>query len=183
MVVEGLSENLIGKKVSIKTTSNETFEGIIYGYDQQQNCLALFEAGGQSKNRQSFRLFNASYIDRVTQTGEPTEDFFKGELPKISKEKVRDRANTAREKRMHALGQDVSIEAQDVFDAIERTLRCTWDGTTIVILDAIKLSHPYLPENLKEKDGVSAERGMQTLEQVKKILKDRQERQNRARVK
>eukprot|EP01064_Diplonema_japonicum_P011711 TRINITY_DN1915_c4_g3_i1.p1 TRINITY_DN1915_c4_g3~~TRINITY_DN1915_c4_g3_i1.p1 ORF type:complete len:212 (+),score=30.04 TRINITY_DN1915_c4_g3_i1:70-636(+) len=183
MAIDGLSESLVGKKVSVKTNNGESFEGVIYAFDQKQNCLALFEPGSQTnKSRQTFKMLNTSYVTSVTPVADSTEtylneQFRKGDLPKINTEKIQERARAAREKREYSMGADVTIEAQDVFDAIERTLKCSWDGSTIVILDVVELKAPYKPEDLKAKeDGSTNKRAANTLEQIKKILKDREHR-------
>eukprot|EP01060_Flectonema_neradi_P022104 TRINITY_DN30393_c0_g1_i1.p1 TRINITY_DN30393_c0_g1~~TRINITY_DN30393_c0_g1_i1.p1 ORF type:complete len:186 (+),score=17.23 TRINITY_DN30393_c0_g1_i1:61-618(+) len=179
-----ISDSLVGKKVSVKTVNGETFEGIIYGYDQSQNCIALFEMpSGQtrSRGRYTFKMFNITHLQSLTPIDGGSADasfieqFKSGDLPKINTQKIQERANTAREKRAANMGTDVSIEGQDVFDAISRTLRCTWDNATIVVLDVVTIVPPYGTENMKEKEGGGA-RAQQTLEQVKKILKDRLQR-------
>eukprot|EP01059_Diplonema_ambulator_P010796 TRINITY_DN20828_c0_g2_i1.p1 TRINITY_DN20828_c0_g2~~TRINITY_DN20828_c0_g2_i1.p1 ORF type:complete len:186 (+),score=40.27 TRINITY_DN20828_c0_g2_i1:73-630(+) len=182
MAIDGLSESLVGKKVSVQTNNGATFEGVIYAFDQKQSCLTLFDIGSQSnKARQSFKMFNTSYVTKVTPLDSGSEShlseyFRKGELPKINTEKIEERARAAREKREGAMGVDVTIEAQDVFDAIERTLKCTWDGQTIVILDVVELRPPYRLDDLKARDDSNNTRSTNTLEHVKKILRDREHR-------
>ena len=44
------------------------------------------------------------------------------------------------------VGVGVSARAQTIFDAIDATLACRWDGSTIVVLDEVHIAEPYGPE-------------------------------------
>ena len=58
----------------------------------------------------------------------------------------------------------VTAEAQDIFDALARTLPCRWDGKTIVVMDDVKITTPY-------KDCVGAPGGdPRAVERVQKVL-------------
>ncbi|KAH8696249.1 anticodon-binding domain-containing protein [Talaromyces proteolyticus] len=46
-------------------------------------------------------------------------------------------------------GKGVTREAQDIFDAFSRTMPARWDGTSIVIADAVVISKPYRVDDCK----------------------------------
>ncbi|KAJ9298067.1 hypothetical protein DTO217A2_8453 [Paecilomyces variotii] len=46
-------------------------------------------------------------------------------------------------------GKGVSREAQDLFDAFSRTMPARWDGTSIVVADAVVISKPYTVDHCR----------------------------------
>lgn len=63
-------------------------------------------------------------------------------------------------------GKGVGKEAQDIFDALARTLPTRWDGTSIVVLDAVIIASPYKSDDCR--GGTGAPSG--TLARVKKVV-------------
>lgn len=63
-------------------------------------------------------------------------------------------------------GKGVGKEAQDIFDAMARTLPTRWDGTSIIVLDAVVIASPYKPDDCR--GGTGAPTG--TLARVKKVV-------------
>ncbi|KAJ7525981.1 hypothetical protein O6H91_17G076800 [Diphasiastrum complanatum] len=61
------------------------------------------------------------------------------------------------------IGEGVTQEAQDIFDALSKTLPVRWEKTSIMVMNEVCVSDPYLPENVE--GGTSAAN-----ERVKKVL-------------
>ncbi|KAF8455775.1 anticodon-binding domain-containing protein [Kalaharituber pfeilii] len=83
----------------------------------------------------------------------------------------------AEAERFATRGVGVTREAQDVFDSLNRTMQCRWQGKTIVIVDAmVAVEEPYLPENCKSLNGgnggaaQAAQGGERALLRVRKVV-------------
>ena len=51
-----------------------------------------------------------------------------------------------REELASKIGKNVSLLAQNIFDALS-IMPCHWDKDTIVVMDAVRVVKPYFPEN------------------------------------
>ena len=63
-------------------------------------------------------------------------------------------------------GRGVTKEAQEIFDALVRTLPTRWDGENIVVLDQILISKPYRVEDVKAGKEVQA----QMVQRIRKVV-------------
>lgn len=113
----------------------------------------------------SFELIGAG--ERVADAGPG----FDGALPSIAKvdiDAIRAREEqTIREmkKKDAQKGKGVSKEAQEIFDAISRTLPTRWADAQIVVNDAVLVQPPYTVESIKAPAGKE-----QSVAQVRKIM-------------
>ena len=66
------------------------------------------------------------------------------------------------------IGKGVSQEGQEIFDGINRTLACRWEGKTIVVIEAVAIHEPYRPEDCRAPNGKGV--GFQMLGRVRKVV-------------
>ncbi|GJJ77269.1 protein LSM12 [Entomortierella parvispora] len=69
------------------------------------------------------------------------------------------------------IGVGVSTIAQDIFDALSKTLPCRWAKDSIVVMDEVIIAPPYEPENCKANASSSY-----TLARVRKVLEGERSR-------
>ncbi|KAF2807765.1 uncharacterized protein BDZ99DRAFT_464678 [Mytilinidion resinicola] len=98
---------------------------------------------------------------------------FDGALPSIAKVdldavRAREEATIRKIKERDAMrGRGVSREAQEIFDALARTLPCRWHNTDIIVNDAVRISKPYSLEDCK-----APQEKQQSIPHVKKVLEN-----------
>lgn len=69
------------------------------------------------------------------------------------------------------IGVGVTQEAQDIFDALARTLPCAWDGQDIAVMDEVRIRAPYAKcEGVPGGDPRAVERVQKVLENEKSKL-------------
>ena len=68
-------------------------------------------------------------------------------------------------KRAEQIGVGVTRAAQSVFDSVNKTLPCRWQGKDIVVIGEVTIVSPYGLDNCTVVPGAE-----KTLDQVKKVL-------------
>ncbi|KAF6255362.1 anticodon-binding domain-containing protein [Scenedesmus sp. NREL 46B-D3] len=90
------------------------------------------------------------------------------QLSYVDKERARQREDKAlqlAEADMAKVGVGVTKEAQSIFDALSKTMPCTWQGRAISVMDVVVVEPPYTTGDVStsiEHKGA--------LERVKKVL-------------
>ncbi|KAG0163760.1 hypothetical protein DFQ28_011205 [Apophysomyces sp. BC1034] len=161
-------EWLIGRRIKVKTAVNEDVEGIIYAYDRVR----------QERKGISFRVIKLSHIKEILSvTSEDVqEEPLTNVLPvsHVYLDQLRAReADTLKSLRqqMAKMGVGVTKEAQEIFDALSKTLPCRWSNETIVVLDEVLIPPPYDVEGCKANASSSA-----SLARVRKVLEGERRR-------
>eukprot|EP01012_Entosiphon_sulcatum_P019725 TRINITY_DN2464_c0_g1_i2.p2 TRINITY_DN2464_c0_g1~~TRINITY_DN2464_c0_g1_i2.p2 ORF type:complete len:185 (-),score=48.05 TRINITY_DN2464_c0_g1_i2:354-908(-) len=176
-----VSMDLVGLRVKVKTVTGEEFDGAVYAVDPDQSIFVLYEPS-DLRNRSNFRIFKTEALTDIT----PYEDgqrmdlpypLSQGvDLPRLNPKVIRENADANAKERALKLGHDVTIEAQDIFDALSKTYPCSWDQQTIVVLGETRIDPPYVAESVHAEPGKSVPEP--TLERVRKVLAGERKRLN-----
>jgi len=147
-------------------TNQQTFEGTVVAYDALSGIIIL-DVGSEQVPQRDLVMITAAFVNRVellslqADSGKqlPT-------LPPISQAYVQQklaRALDERQREVDKIGRGVPESAQTIFDALDKTMSCSWDGSTIVVMNAVRILPPYLAASCS---GGSAN----ALARVKKVL-------------
>ncbi|KAG7395109.1 protein with role in RNA processing [Phytophthora boehmeriae] len=151
----------VGAKVRV-TTKSEVFEGVIFTLDPVANFLVLEEQNG---SKSKTRIFQIETLQKV-EVLERAPAGLQLVLPAISEDellRLEQKNKGQAERALAAIGQGVSAEAQTIFDALNKTMPCKWEGSNIRVMGEVVIKPPYHPQNC-----VSA--NAQVLSRVKKVL-------------
>mmetsp|Transcript_46281 Transcript_46281/g.119302 ORF Transcript_46281/g.119302 Transcript_46281/m.119302 type:complete len:181 (+) Transcript_46281:153-695(+) len=157
----------IGNKVEVtlKTQNSAKFSGLVYTYDKTSN-LAVFEEGGIKEP--NLRIVNTAAIKSVKLLEEATGEHLGP--PQFNQGLVAGRYNQEFERLRNEskeIGQDVSHEAQILFDALAKTYPCAWQGQSILVLGEVKVNPPYTSECVTALPSASES----AIAQVKKVVR------------
>uniref|UniRef100_A0A7I4FCC5 AD domain-containing protein n=1 Tax=Physcomitrium patens TaxID=3218 RepID=A0A7I4FCC5_PHYPA len=113
--------------------------------------LTAFEQEGDSVDgRRNLRFLKTTLVKDVKLVGH-VQDAFDLKYSQTDMKSLRDREEAAikqAEAEAERIGVGVSTEAQDIFDALSKTLPCRWDKTTILVMNDVFVKHPYIPESV-----------------------------------
>jgi hypothetical protein len=81
-------------------------------------------------------------------------------------------ASQLAEAAMTSVGVGVTKEAQSIFDALSKTMPCTWLEKSIVVMDVVLVHSPYTMDSCAAK----SEGNKSALERVQKVLQRERQR-------
>jgi protein LSM12 len=88
-------------------------------------------------------------------------------LPHVSEEellKMEQKNKGIAERALASIGKDVSAEAQAIFDALNKTMPCEWEGQNIRVMEEVLIKPPYQPQNCVSSN-------TQVLSRIKKVVR------------
>ncbi|KAL2653590.1 hypothetical protein R1flu_021718 [Riccia fluitans] len=135
----------------------------------------LWENDSVGPTRRNLRFLKENYIKDCKLLGKVDGAFdFKTTLPDINILRSREEAAIRQaEQEAERIGVGVSQEAQDIFDALSKTLPVRWKDTSIAVLNDVLVSSPYFPENVTGGTATANERVRKVLEFERKRLQNR----------
>jgi len=171
-------ESVIGLKVRVKTNFDEQIEGGIFTYDSTTNCVTLIQPGSNAHSnlKKSYRVLKTSFIKEMVYLGRPEEslaDFEDLAPPPINKEKIRAKEEQVLrqlQEEANRIGEGVTREAQEIFNALAKTLPCRWRREAIIVFDDVVISPPYTGDKCTGRDPVTLDRVKLVLEGERKRL-------------
>ncbi|KAG6398807.1 hypothetical protein SASPL_140278 [Salvia splendens] len=166
-------EFAIGCLLSIKTTLSEEFHFLPC---QSSLTLRLQEESKSGAGpKRNIRLLKANYIKEFTFLGQGEDplDVNKCFLDLNTLQSKEESAIRQAEAEAERIGVGVTPQAQSLFDALSKTLPVRWDKSTIVVMNEVRVSSPYLPESVTRGTHAANGRVRKVVEFEKKRLQSR----------
>ncbi|XP_039684549.1 uncharacterized protein [Medicago truncatula] len=162
---------VVGCLLSIRTTFGEEFEAQVVTFDHSSNILGLME-GSKDAPLRKIRLLNTDYIQDFTFLGQHEDpldprNFYVDLNDLQAREELAIRQAEADAER---IGVGVTSEAQNIFDALSKTLPVRWDKTVIVVMNEVRISSPYHPDCVNGGAPAANDRVKKVLEMLRKRL-------------
>ncbi|XP_065053472.1 protein LSM12-like [Rhopilema esculentum] len=135
-------------------TRFEEIQGTVTAYDHENKVI--FIKSSSSEKRTKPNIFDVSIVNlnHLSKTNFKVLSLPKENLPRlydIDYGKINRRlmeANSEKVQKAEKIGINVSSEAQALFDSISKLFpECKWEGDNIVVMEEVRISPPYKPEN------------------------------------
>ncbi|CAL9111019.1 unnamed protein product [Musa textilis] len=171
----GGEELAVGCVLSLRTTLGDEIQGQIVAYDRPSNILVIQEGSSNAGAQRNIRLLKANYIQDFTylkKAGDPL-DLNKCYIDLAGLQAREEASLRQAEIEAERIGVGVTCEAQSLFDALSKTLPVRWDKTVIVVMNEVRVSIPYLPENVTGGTPAANDRVKKVLEFERKRLQAR----------
>ncbi|MCJ1450860.1 hypothetical protein MMC28_001194 [Mycoblastus sanguinarius] len=166
--LENALNGAVGARIRLQTTipAHPTLEGTLYTICSLTNLLALTTSGASPSHHilPLSALTNFTLLSTTTAPPPP--------LAPISPSFVQARAANAlarAHEKASKVNRTVPKEAQEIFDALSRTLPTRWEGKDFVVMDQIIVKGPgYRAEDCK----AGKDAGKDSLGRVRKVLEN-----------
>ncbi|CAN6550670.1 unnamed protein product [Malus baccata var. baccata] len=153
MAMDGsVTEKLaIGCLVSVKTTLSDDFQGQVITFDRPSNIVVIQE-GSKGGARRNIRLLKANYIKELSCLGQAEDplDIKKCFLDLNGLRAREELAIRQAEAESERIGVGVTGQAQNIFDALSKTL--SWRGGGCKLVVVVNDGFTFAPDCLIGKD-------------------------------
>lgn len=155
----------LGARVVVTTSLSETMEGEIFCYDIEKSNSVILRHYNE-KGNVSYKWLKTNIV-RSVKSASPTQlNASEEKLAPINFDDVAKNASRVElqaKADMKNYGVGVTDRAQLIFDALNRTMQCSWEGEDILVF-GVRIRPPYDPSSCSGGDDGTA------LERVKKVL-------------
>ena len=140
----GAPDWAIGHTVSGATSTGEAFGGVVYTYDPGTGVCVLRTEGDITNTHDVFVVNTAGCSDVRSKapSSSPTTEALPVVDPARSQRRLEANVKAAQTSAAN-IGVGVTRTAQDIFDALAKTLPCQWQGTAINVMDEVTIAAPY----------------------------------------
>ncbi|KAG6759419.1 hypothetical protein POTOM_035897 [Populus tomentosa] len=156
---------------------NSNGEEFTYFYVSSLSFLNYFisQEGSKPGPKKNIRFLKANYIKEFSFLGQAEDplDIKKCYIDLHSLQAREELALRQAEADAERIGVGVTAEAQGIFDALSKTLPVRWDKTSIVVMNEVHVSSPYLPECVSGGTPAANDRVKKVLELERKRLQAR----------
>ncbi|MCJ1313640.1 hypothetical protein MMC25_007319 [Agyrium rufum] len=165
----------VGATIRVQTTlpNQSTIEGLVHSVSQPLSLLGLTT----SSNPPAYHLLSISSIMSFNLLSLGPSSSGSAPLPPLDMPALNARLSStlarlkAEESRRGPKG--TSREAQDIFDALARTLPTEWRGSSIIVMERVEIKAPYSVGECELVREAGKESGSaHTLDRVKKVLEN-----------
>jgi len=164
-------EKLLGHRVRLSMKSGVVLEGEAFTIRDRLLVLRDMKKASTGSSKSSFVLVNIDDVSEKPHVVRKIESVL-SPAPANASDPAFFKAVTAfHEKRLkerkNRLGKNVTLEAQNIFDILDRTFNVSWNGKIISVMDdRVRVSPPYTPEACACKSNDDSE----ALSQVRKAV-------------
>ncbi|TMW66485.1 hypothetical protein Poli38472_004250 [Pythium oligandrum] len=156
---------VVGAKVRVVTSLEVTVEGVIFTLDPIANFLILEESSSETPAKSKTHIFQMDALKSIEVIEKAAGDANLN-LPHISEDdllRLEQKNKGIAERALASIGENVSAEAQAIFDALNKTMPCHWEGQNIRVMEEVLIKPPYQPQNCVSSN-------TQVLSRIKKVL-------------
>mmetsp|Transcript_80263 Transcript_80263/g.213009 ORF Transcript_80263/g.213009 Transcript_80263/m.213009 type:complete len:182 (-) Transcript_80263:57-602(-) len=159
-------ESFLGTQIRVVTTFGEEIEGELFCVDiSGSNSVVICQR--LENGNVNYKWTKTNIIREVTASPGPQAGAGEDWLPHVDLRQVETRSKKLEEEAREdakRYGVGVTEHAQEVFDALAKTMEAEWDGEDIKVL-GVRISKPYDPErNVTGGDAQARERVQKVLQ-------------------